>query len=122
MDIGKTEITRWHKARGFFTIGYHYIIRRNGSIETGRPLEQAGAHASGHNAESVGICLVGGIDEKGNPQCNYTPSQWDTLAKLVNDLKHKYPTATVIGHNQIAQKACPSFSVPKWLTGGMKPL
>lgn len=76
MDIGAAEITRWHKAKGYFTIGYHYVIRRNGKIENGRPIEQPGAHAQGHNAESIGICMAGGIDENGKPQCNYTAAQW----------------------------------------------
>ena len=119
MDIGAAEIERWHRARGFFGIGYHYVIRRNGQLEKGRPLEKVGAHAEGHNANSIGICLVGGIDEKGKPQNNFTDAQWTELKRLVSELTEKYRVLKIIGHNEVANKACPSFSVPKWLKNGM---
>ena len=73
MDIGRDEIDSWHKARGWSGIGYHYVIRRDGRIESGRPVEQAGAHASGYNANSIGICLVGGINHNGKPEFQSTP-------------------------------------------------
>lgn len=119
MDIGAAEIERWHRARGFFGIGYHYVIRRNGQLEKGRPLEKAGAHAEGYNANSIGICLVGGIDDKGKPQNNFTDAQWTELKRLVSELTEKYGALKIIGHNEVAHKACPSFSVPKWLKNGM---
>lgn len=119
MDIGAAEITRWHRARGFFTIGYHYVIRRNGDIENGRPLEQAGAHAQGHNETSIGICMVGGIDDKGKAQNNFTDAQWKTLKSLVISLVQEHGSLKIIGHNEVANKACPSFSVPKWLKNDM---
>lgn len=122
MDIGAKEIDGWHRAKGYFGIGYHYVIRRNGEVELGRPLEQAGAHAKDHNATSIGICLVGGIDDRGKPECNFTPEQWAELAKLVTDLQGRFGALKVIGHNEVAAKACPSFNVQKWLEGGMKPL
>lgn len=120
MDIGAKEIEQWHRARGFFGIGYHYVIRRDGTIETGRPLEKAGAHAEGHNADSIGICMAGGIDNKGKPQNNFTDAQWDSLAKLTKDLVQSYGALKIIGHNEVAAKACPSFSVQKWLANGMR--
>lgn len=119
MDIGAAEIERWHRARGFFGIGYHYVIRRNGQLEKGRPLEKAGAHAEGYNANSIGICLVGGIDDKGKPQNNFTDAQWIELKRLVSELVEKYGALKIIGHNEVAHKACPSFSVQKWLGNGM---
>ena len=119
MDIGAAEIERWHRARGFFGIGYHFVIRRNGKLEEGRPIEQAGAHASGHNAHSIGICMVGGIDDNGKPQNNFTDAQWITLKSLVTSLVHKYMALKIIGHNEVSNKACPSFSVPKWLKNDM---
>lgn len=122
MDVGLKEIDQWHRAKGYFGIGYHYVIRRNGEIEVGRPLDAAGAHAKGHNANSIGICLVGGLDDNGNPACNYTESQWAQLEYLVNALKQRCGELKVIGHNDVAAKACPCFSVLKWLEGGMKPL
>ena len=79
MDIGFKEIDQWHKRRGWAGCGYNFIIRQNGIIETGRALEQVGAHVKGFNHNSLGICLVGGIDEDGDFDVNYTPEQWDTL-------------------------------------------
>ena len=113
-DIGKKEIDRWHRQKGWFGIGYHFVIRRNGTVETGRDLMAAGAHAQGYNDISVGVCLVGGIDEKMRPENNFTPEQWDSLIKLLKELKEKFPEATIIGHNEVAKKACPSFNVQKW--------
>lgn len=122
MDIGAKEIDNWHRAKGYFGIGYHYVIRRNGEVELGRPLDKAGAHAKGHNETSIGVCLVCGIDDRGNPENNFTPEQWAELAKLVTDLQGRFGALKVIGHNEVAAKACPSFNVQKWLEGGMKPL
>lgn len=119
MDIGAKEIEQWHRARGFFGIGYHYVIRRDGTIETGRPLEKAGAHAEGHNADSIGICMAGGIDNKGKPQNNFTDAQWASLKSLTLGLVHQYKGLRIIGHNEVSNKACPSFSVPKWLKNNM---
>ena len=68
MDIGAATIDRWHKERGFSSIGYHYVIRRDGTLETGRPLNTPGAHVQGHNAHSIGICLAGGVDQAGKPE------------------------------------------------------
>lgn len=122
MDIGAKEIDGWHRAKGYFGIGYHYVIRRNGELELGRPLDKAGAHAKDHNATSIGICLVGGIDDNGKPDCNFTAEQWAELKRLVLDLKGRFGDLHVIGHNDVAAKACPCFSVAAWLAGGMKPM
>lgn len=115
-DIGAKEIREWHvKGNGWKDIGYHFVIRRNGVVEDGRPVEQAGAHVAGHNANSIGICLVGGIDAAGKPEANFTPEQWKALPRLLRVLKAQYPKATIHGHNEYAAKACPSFDVQKWL-------
>lgn len=114
-DIGRKEIDRWHRQRGFLGIGYHYVIRRDGSIETGRPLERAGAHAVGHNADSVGICMVGGKSHAGNPTNNFTEEQFESLEVLLGDLKAVYPIKEIIGHYDVnPQKSCPCFDVRKW--------
>lgn len=115
MDIGAKEIREWHLARGWNDIGYHYVIRRNGQIENGRPKEKIGAHTEGQNSTSIGICMVGGIDGAGNAQSNFTPAQWQTLERLVRILKAEFNQATVHGHNEYASKACPSFNVQQWL-------
>lgn len=108
MDIGASEIDDWHKQRGWSGIGYHFVIRRNGDIENGRPLKKSGAHVRGHNAKSIGICLVG--REK------YSDPQWTSLKHLIGDLLDTFPKAEVKGHYQADKKKphCPGFNVPEW--------
>jgi N-acetylmuramoyl-L-alanine amidase len=115
-DIDAAEIRVWHvRDNGWRDIGYHYVIKRDGVLEEGRPLEQAGAHVSGHNADSIGICLVGGVAADGRtPESNFTPAQWTTLGKAVRGLLKTFPFATVHGHNEFAAKACPTFDVREW--------
>ena len=116
MDIGLREIRQWHRERGFLDVGYHFIVRRNGAVEIGREVGVIGAHVEGHNATSVGVCLVGGIDAAGKPQDNFTPEQWAALDALVWKLTEQYPGAAIVGHRMLdPKKACPSFDVPTWL-------
>jgi|TARA_A200000159_G_C7190963_1_gene283754 N-acetyl-anhydromuramyl-L-alanine amidase AmpD len=117
MDVDAETIDRWHRERGWLKIGYHYVIKRDGTVETGRELEEVGAHAKGHNAISVGICLIGGLSEDNEPENNFTDEQWDALGTLVDSLKAKYPEASVIGHNDVSDKACPTFNVGEWYEG-----
>lgn len=107
------DITSWHKARGFATIGYHYVIYLDGTIHEGRPEEQMGAHTTGQNQNSIGICYIGGTDAKGNPKDTRTDKQKVALIALVKELKERYPKASVHGHCEFAAKACPSFDVKK---------
>lgn len=97
-DTTAAEITQWHLARGFDTIGYHFVIRFDGGIELGRSLETAGAHVKGVNARSVGICLSGHGDIK--PP---TDKQMESLLRLVTDLCTKFnvPVANVLGHKEV---------------------
>lgn len=119
MDIGVAEIDTWHKAQGWKRIGYHFVIRRNGTVERGRPLAQVGAHVEGHNRRTIGICLVGGVRDHGRHplvENNFTPAQWAALRALVVDLLGRFPKAGVIGHRDVEpHKACPSFDVRAWL-------
>jgi len=116
MLIGFTEIDQWHKRRGWLGCGYTWIIRRDGTIETGRSLEEVGAHVKGFNHNSVGICLVGGMDVDGDPDANYTQLQWDSLDSLVDVMTKIYPNAAVVGHNDLdPNKSCPVFEVTEWL-------
>lgn len=110
-DFTVQDIDRWHKSRGWQCIGYHYVIYRDGSVHEGRPVEQIGAHTAGHNAESIGICYIGGVDAKGKPKDTRTLQQREALRRLVADLKKQHPGATVHGHNEFAAKACPCFDV-----------
>ena len=108
-NVSVDTIRAWHKARGFQDIGYNYVIYLDGSLHEGRNINIAGAHTVGHNSNSIGICYVGGLDKKGNPKDTRTEAQKSTLLKLIKDLKKLYPKATVHGHREFANKACPCF-------------
>jgi N-acetylmuramoyl-L-alanine amidase len=111
-DHTAKEIDRWHKAQGWSGIGYHYVIRLDGTVESGRPIDKVGAHVKGHNADSIGVVYVGGCDKAMKPKDTRTPAQKEALRELVAKLKGSYLTATVHGHNEFDKgKACPSFNV-----------
>jgi N-acetyl-anhydromuramyl-L-alanine amidase AmpD len=116
MDIGAAEIRSWHmNENGWSDIGYHYVIRRNGAIENGRPEAVVGAHTSGHNSNSIGICMVGGKAHNNWHVSNYTAAQWVSLYKLVTALIEKYPGVDVYGHYEYSDtKTCPNFDVDAW--------
>lgn len=122
MDIGLREIRQWHVQQGWLDVGYHYIIRRDGTVETGRPRDVVGSHVKGHNFESLGICMVGGIDDAGKPQDNFTDAQWAALDGLVWEASMVwYPGARICGHRDLdSGKACPSFDVATWLKSRIK--
>lgn len=113
MDVGADWIRKIHvRQNAWKDIGYHYVIRRNGAVEDGRPLEKVGAHCNGHNTGTIGICLIGGISETGRPENNFTPAQFDSAQLLIDVLVTRYPTIVKLsGHNRYANKACPSFDV-----------
>ena len=118
------EIRRWHmQERGWKDIGYHYLIGRNGAIATGRPVEQVGAHVQGHNTGTIGVCLIGGHGSSETDLFgqHFTTQQENALRHLLADLQHRYKINKVTGHNQYAAKACPGFSVPKWLKTASAP-
>jgi N-acetylmuramoyl-L-alanine amidase len=111
-DHTAKEIDRWHKAQGWSGIGYHYVIRLDGTVENGRPVEKVGAHVKGHNADSIGVVYVGGCDKNMKPKDTRTAAQKAALVKLVAVLQKRYPNTTVHGHNEFDKgKACPSFNV-----------
>ena len=107
------DIRRWHLKRGFSDIGYHYLIHIDGKIEIGRPLHRIGAHTSGENTGSIGVCYVGGMDkDMKKAKDTRTQAQKDSLVKLLHELIYKYnKDMTIHGHNEFANKACPSFNV-----------
>ncbi len=116
-DFTVGDIDRWHRQRKFDGIGYHYVIYRDGSVHKGRAVERRGAHCTGHNAHSIGVCYIGGCAADGKtPKDTRTPAQRASLEKLVKELLRQYPGATVHGHNEFANKGCPSFNVKTWLT------
>lgn len=113
-------IDRWHRQRGFLMIGYHYVIKTDGVVEIGRDPASIGAHVEGFNANSVGICMVGGVDKNGpsgKPVDNFTPAQFVALKELLDRLTIEYPKAVIQGHRDFPRvaKACPSFDVRTWL-------
>ncbi|EGJ51791.1 N-acetylmuramoyl-L-alanine amidase [Desulfocurvibacter africanus] len=120
LDIGAAEIDRWHKQNGWDGIGYHYVIRRSGVIESGRPLDinaapgwqtVTGAHVAGMNSQAIGICLVGG--RHGKP--DFSGQQRESLWLLVETLKRIAPEAEVVGHRDLDKgKTCPGFDVRAW--------
>lgn len=116
LDVGAAEIRQWHRAKGWSDIGYHFVIRRNGEIEEGRPPEEIGSHVKNHNANSIGVCLVGGVDARQRPKNNFTTAQWSALGRLLAELQSRYPRSHVIGHRDFPNvaKACPCFDATDW--------
>lgn len=123
-DYTVDDIRRWHKQRGYSDVGYHYIVYRNGILAQGRDVNIIGAHASGHNAHSIGICYIGGMSaDNTRPEDTRTLRQKGRLLSLLVDLRKLYPNARIIGHRDLSEdkngngiiepsewmKACPSF-------------
>jgi N-acetyl-anhydromuramyl-L-alanine amidase AmpD len=111
-------IDRWHRERGFLKIGYHYVILRTGEVQKGRLDTEVGAHVEGHNTGSLGICLVGGLNEiTGKAEMNYTPKQFSSLATLLTTLKDTYPKAYILGHRDFpnVHKDCPCMDIREWV-------
>lgn len=109
-DVSAADIRRWHKEeRGFADIGYHFVVRLDGTVEYGRSLANIGAHCHGHNSRSVGVCYVGGIGSDGRPADTRTPAQRQALLGLLTALHRRFPGASIHGHRDFAPKACPSF-------------
>ena len=109
------QIDSWHRQRGFkFGIGYHYVIRRDGTLEMGRPEYMVGAHCKNHNQHSIGVCYEGGLDIRGDPADTRTEAQKRTMLSLLRELKERYPRAIIVGHHNLNPlKACPCFDVYK---------
>lgn len=128
-DIGVKEIRKMHLAIGDKDIGYNRVIRRNGEWEQGRDDEEVGAHVKGYNAISIGICLVGGVDDDNKPEDNFTTEQMETLKQMIPELQAMYPNAIVKGHRDFSPdldhdgviesnewiKVCPCFDVQEWM-------
>lgn len=126
------DIDVWHKSRGFRKIGYHFVVQLDGNIEQGRPLAEVGAHVSGHNSNSIGICYIGGLSRERESKDTRTPEQKESLLFLVKALKAAIPTVTkVAGHRDYSPdlngdgviephewiKTCPCFDATKEYSG-----
>ena len=104
------DIEKWHKARGWKGVGYHYVIHLDGSVHPGRDESEVGAHCSGYNSHSIGICYIGGLAKDcSTPKDTRTEEQKQSLLELLTELKERYPGATIHGHREFAAKACPCF-------------
>ena len=108
------QIDACHRQRGFNGIGYHFVIYLDGSIHVGRALAKAGAHCKGYNAHSIGVCYIGGVATDGKtPKDTRTDAQKASLVKLITELRQQFPNASVHGHREFANKACPCFDARK---------
>lgn len=127
-NITTEDIRRWHTTpnpdgNGWSDIGYHLVIERDGTAVAGRDIRRRGAHVRGHNNDSIGICLIGGVHEtemRGKwpaPQNNFTHAQFARLEDELFKLRKVYPDAKILGHRDFpgVAKACPSFDVEDWL-------
>jgi len=133
-DIGSADIDLMHKARNWAGIGYHIVIKRSGAIQLGENLSHWGAHAAGYNAKSIGICLVGGVDEDGNAENNFTEAQWVAAKNVFEFVVLLYPTADHVGHRDLSpdrdgdaridrwefMKDCPCYSVQQWIENDLE--
>ena len=111
-DISVNTIRKWHvEGRGWSDIGYHFYIDINGEIKKGRDIAKIGAHCSGHNRNSIGLCYCGGVEEDGKtPKDTRTETQKQSLLAVLRTLKAMYPEAIIYSHNEFANKAWPSFN------------
>ena len=103
------DVRRWHHERGFFDVGYHYVVLLDGTVQQGRPLECVGSHCQGYNITSIGICYIGGLDAAGKPADTRTMAQREALSALVGQLRKRFPRAAVYGHRDFARRDCPCF-------------
>ena len=124
-DYSSVDIKKWHLQRGFNDIGYHFIIKLDGTIEIGRSLDKVGAHVAGNNTGSIGICYIGGLDSKGKSKDTRTDEQKESLLNLINLLKKNINIKEIKGHRDFSKdlncdgkidkfeyiKDCPCFEV-----------
>ena len=113
-DITARDIDSFHRVRGFSSWGYHYYVRKDGSIEKMRDESEPGAHAYGHNRDSIGLCYEGGLDVNGRPADTRTAAQKRTLVALLRSLRADYPGARIVGHRDLSPDVNGNGRVDKW--------
>ena len=116
-DVDADWIDELHKDKGWAGIGYNWFIKRDGTIEEGRPRDDQGAHVAGYNHCSLGICMSGGVKEDGiTAENNFTKAQWASLDSLVERMVRCYGHSVVQGHRNFPEvaKECPCFDAIKW--------
>lgn len=119
VDLSARDIDEKHRKKGLLKIGYHCVVKRDGTIDLGRPFNEIGAHLQSHDHESIGICIVGGLNTRGVVAPDYTKEQFKSLFFLVNTLKYMYTKAKVVGHRDVDGGECPSFDVSEWFIGAI---
>lgn len=111
-DYSVELLRRDHKARGFYDIGYHFYIRKDGKKTQHRMLLEVGAHCIPYNRCSIGICYEGGLDEDGKPANTLTKEQEERITDLLINLHKLFPKAKIVGHRDLpgaSPKECPCF-------------
>ena len=111
-DYSVEQLRRDHRSRGFYDIGYHFYVRKDGTMTQHRFLLEVGAHARPYNRCSIGICYEGGLDEQGKPANTLTLAQKERITDLIAILHRLFPKAKVAGHRDLpgaTPKACPCF-------------
>jgi len=110
-DFDVEDVRNWHvKGNKWKDIGYHYVIKLDGTIQKGRDVSVVGSHAYGYNKDSIGICYIGGLDSEGNAKDTRTKQQKYALRSLYLELFNLYQ-CEIIGHNEVSKKSCPCFNV-----------
>ena len=108
---GVSDIDNWHRRKGWKGCGYHFVVRRDGSVETGRRLEEIGAHCVGHNRHSIGVCYEGGLNAEGVATDTRTEAQKAAMLELLQRLHARFPKALIVGHDVFNPgKRCPCFN------------
>ncbi len=102
-DVPALEIDRWHRERGWNGIGYHFVIRKDGSIEMGRPWDRQGAHHYGYNATNFGICVTGNFNQE-----EPSREQIAAIVSIIRGLKSRFGVTSVVRHHE----NCPGKNFP----------
>jgi N-acetylmuramoyl-L-alanine amidase len=107
----------WKEVRGWKNPGYHYIIKKDGSVINLFPEDRIANGVKGFNENAIHVSYVGGADANGHPIDNRTDAQKVSLYKKLVELADKYPYAIILGHRDFpgVTKRCPSFDVKTWL-------
>ena len=104
------DVDAYHKSKGWNGVGYHFYVRRDGTVEYGRRLDEVGAHVVNHNKHSIGICYEGGLDSAGEAADTRTPEQVRALREIVERMHAYFPHAVIVGHHDLnPTKPCPCF-------------
>ena len=118
-NIGVIAIRKMHTDKGWSDIGYHWVIKRDGTIQSGRSMTRSGAGVKGHNKDNIHICMIGGVDDNNKPENNYTEHQFSSLRYLISDLSSTFGVKqeNIKGHRDYPNvaKACPCFDVQEKL-------